>query len=629
MNTNQNSKKSDLTRRDDALLAENARLRKRVAALERQLATHAVCFELEREREWAEKALHKSEERYRSIITTMHEGVILHDQDGAIREWNHRAREMLGRTTEKLLGLAPGDTHWQAIQEDGTPFDGRNHPSLVALRTGHPCSNVVMGIYKPDGTLTWLLVNARPLFDNHTSPPARPCGAVTTFIDITERKQAEDQLTAACADLETVTAQLRRSRDLLRTLFDGLPDGLVLLDNEGRVLAINQAIAALLGRTVKPLLNRFWIDICQEASPPFPCKVVFQTLTDGVAHRQRERYVPPSSAYRSSRILDIQTLPIMEQPHAADPMNRVNQIDQVVVHVVDVTEQLTMETIAIQNERLAASGTLAATVAHEINTPLQSINHCLFLAYDLTDPQRDTYLTMARDEIARISRIVRQLLDFHRPAASPPAPFDVNLLLDRVLNLTGGTLARNRITVVRNLTPNLPPLWGRADQITQVFMNLVLNAQKAMPDGGELRVCTMTMTMTMAMAMATSTPGSGAERPANQPPSPPWLSGEAPDRGTATPPYPGLTAVSPLNHATDVLVVHFEDTGVGMSPEVQARIFDSFFTTGPGGSGLGLTISQKIMTYYGGYIGVQSVPGQGSTFSVVFPLPPGEPGAYE
>jgi hypothetical protein len=531
------------------------------------------------ERRMAEEALRESEERYRSIITTMNEGVILHDKDGAIREWNTRAKNMLGRTTEKLLGQTSVDSNWRAIHEDGKPFAGINHPSLVALRTGRPCSNVVMGIYKPDGSLTWILVNAQPVFCDST--PA-PCGAVTTFTDITQLKQAEEALTKAYTELEIATEELARSRDLLGTLFNGLPDGLVLLDRNGSILAVNQAIANILGYEPDRLLNRSWKNLCREVKPPFPViELVEQTLQDGDIHRRRERYVGKDQ--RTARVLDIQTLPITGSQ---------DTIDQVVVHIVDVTEQLTLEAIAIQHERLAASGALAATVAHEINTPLQSINHCLFLAYDTADPQRDSYLTMAREEIARISKIVRQLLDLHRPTSAQAAPFNVNPLVERVLTLTSSTLVKQQIHVKTELAPELPMLWGHADQITQVLMNLVLNAKKAMPDGGHLCVRTMVCdTASLAFQTRSRENSNGQGAAASSPES----SGKA-------------------------IVLQVEDTGMGMSPDVQERIFDSFFTTSPSGSGLGLTISQKIVVQHGGYISVQSVPGKGSTFSVVFPF---------
>lgn len=527
------------------------------------------------ERKQTEEALRESEERYRSIITTMHEGVVLHDQYGAIREWNNRAKHMLGRTTEKLLGhTSVVDSNWQAIHEDGTPFDGINHPSLVALHTGQPCSNVVMGIYKPDGTLTWILINAQPMFRNQTSSP---WGVVTTFTDITELKQAQEALTRAYTDLEALNTELGRRRDLLRTLFDGLQDGLVLLDKHGYILAINQAIAHILGHDPDALVNKSWISMCQETCPPFPIKLVTQTLEQGKPHRRRERYAGPDP--HSPRVLDIQTLPIIGAEQT---------LDQVVVHIVDVTEQLTLEAIAIQHERLAASGALAATVAHEINTPLQSINHCLFLAYDLTDPHRDSYLTMARDEIARISKIVRQLLDLHRPTSSTPASFAINPLCERVLTLISGSLTRQQITVVRDMAPDLPLLHGHADQVTQVIMNLIMNAKNAMKDGGTLHVRTWLQNGEETMSDSSRSPG-----------------GAASDTNT---------------NQTKAVILQIEDTGTGMSPDVQARIFDSFFTTSPSGMGLGLTISQKIIKHHGGHITLQSNPGQGSRFTVLLPL---------
>lgn len=140
------------------------------------------------ERKQAEDALQKSEERYRSAIAALEEGVFLQDADGVIRACNSSAERILGLSADQIMGLTSYDPRWRAIHEDGSPFPGEAHPTTITLRTGKPCRNVVMGVHKPDGTLTWISVNTQPLAREQR---ARPYAVVASFFDITERKRAE------------------------------------------------------------------------------------------------------------------------------------------------------------------------------------------------------------------------------------------------------------------------------------------------------------------------------------------------------------------------------------------------------------------------------------------------------
>lgn len=135
--------------------------------------------------------LQESEERYRSVITSMTEGVVLQLADGQIITCNASAARILGLTPEQMMGRTSIDLGWRTVQEDGSPFPCQQHPAMISLRTGKPISNVVMGIHKSDKTLTWILINSQPLFQMNQS---QPYGVVTTFADITERKQAEEML---------------------------------------------------------------------------------------------------------------------------------------------------------------------------------------------------------------------------------------------------------------------------------------------------------------------------------------------------------------------------------------------------------------------------------------------------
>ncbi|MEG4816346.1 diguanylate cyclase domain-containing protein [Microcoleus sp. K5-D4] len=135
--------------------------------------------------------LQESEERYRSVITSMTEGVVLQLANGQITACNASAERILGLTPEQMMGRTSVDLDWRIVREDGQPFPGQQHPAILTLRTGQGRSNVVMGIHKSDKTLTWISINSQPLFHLNQS---QPYAVVTTFADITERKRAEEML---------------------------------------------------------------------------------------------------------------------------------------------------------------------------------------------------------------------------------------------------------------------------------------------------------------------------------------------------------------------------------------------------------------------------------------------------
>lgn len=219
--------------------------------------------------------------------------------------------------------------------------------------------------------------------------------------------------------------------------------------------------------------------------------------------------------------------------------------------------------------RLAANARFAATVAHEVNTPLQAIESSLHLAGKATDPeQREAYLRQSRNEIQRIGAILRQLIEFYRPREAP-AGFDVNQVIERVLVLIGGSLRRAGIALVRELAPALPPIQGSAEALVQVLLNLIVNGMQAMPRGG------------------------------------------------------GLTLRSELRQQPDgshVIVVTVSDEGSGVDPALYERIFEPFFTTRPDGTGLGLSVSQQLVEEHGGKIKLVSAPGAGARFEVELPV---------
>jgi signal transduction histidine kinase len=222
----------------------------------------------------------------------------------------------------------------------------------------------------------------------------------------------------------------------------------------------------------------------------------------------------------------------------------------------------------VQAEKMAAVGRLAASIAHEINNPLQAIHNSLHLTLrpNLSPDKQARYLAMAQEEVERLIDIVRRLLEFYRPSRGRRAVTDVNSVIENVLTLMNKRLQHGRISVETRLAPNLPSLPIVQDQVAQVFLNIVINAVEAMSDGGRLSI----------------------------------RSALAKDRKWV--------------YAT------FADNGPGMDEETKASIFEPFFTTKRTGTGLGLAISYGIIERHGGRIEVQSSAGNGSTFVVRLPV---------
>lgn len=134
--------------------------------------------------------LEESEARYRSVVSTMSEGVILQAHDGTIQASNAAAEQILGLSVEQMMGLNSIDPRWRAIHEDGSPYPGEIHPTMLSLQTGQAYSNVVMGVHKPDDTLSWILINSQPIFHPQET---EPYAVVASFTDITQRKLAQQR----------------------------------------------------------------------------------------------------------------------------------------------------------------------------------------------------------------------------------------------------------------------------------------------------------------------------------------------------------------------------------------------------------------------------------------------------
>ena len=205
------------------------------------------------QRQRAEQALAESEERYRSIVTAISEGIVLQDAEGHIIACNESAERILGLAREQMMGLTSLDPRWHAVHEDGTPTTGDDHPIVITRRTGQPQTNVIMGVYRADGTLVWVSVNTQPLY--RPDEPL-PYAVVASFTDITNQRRSE--------------LALRESEARYRALFENSIDGVLLTAPDGRIFAANPEACRMLGRTEEEICRAGRKGVVDSADPRLP-----------------------------------------------------------------------------------------------------------------------------------------------------------------------------------------------------------------------------------------------------------------------------------------------------------------------------------------------------------------------
>ncbi|OGC83627.1 MAG: hypothetical protein A2W07_04255 [candidate division Zixibacteria bacterium RBG_16_43_9] len=206
----------------------------------------------------------------------------------------------------------------------------------------------------------------------------------------------------------------------------------------------------------------------------------------------------------------------------------------------------------VQAEKLAALGQLSAAIAHEVNNPLGIIkNYLAILSQSMKKTDKSwSHLKVVKEEVNRIARIVKQLLDFYQPKSETRIPTDIGFLLEDTLTFVEEQFSKNKIRLAKKIASNLPMVEAFPDELRQVFLNLLMNSRDSMPKGGRIEVS--------------------------------------------------------ARLEKDRLEIEFKDTGSGIEEKDLSRIFEPFYTTKDKGSGLGLWISSEIIKRHGGEIKVRN-----------------------
>ncbi len=268
----------------------------------------------------------------------------------------------------------------------------------------------------------------------------------------------------------------------------------------------------------------------------------------------------------------------------------------------------------IRTEKLASIGRFAAGVAHEVGNPLGSIlgYTSILSREDVTREETQDYLKRIEKEIERINHIVRELLHFARPSRIEIQRIQINKVIEETLSLLSYQKSFKNIETQLSLQPDLPFIQGNESQLSQVLINVVMNAVDAMPDGGTLRIETERQVVGNGLDSDLESPFSPRRK--NDPLETNYSHLRSPN--------PFSMIFSKFAKGDELVKIKIADTGMGIKKENLEKIFDPFFTTKDPdkGTGLGLSISLRIIESFGGEVKVKSEEGKGTAFEIFFPI---------
>lgn len=354
---------------------------------------------------------------------------------------------------------------------------------------------------------------------------------------------------------------LEEVKGLARNILQSIPTGVLTVNRDGLVSAMNPAAETVLNRASSEVLGHNYDAVFPEAD------LIRQTLDEALrAHRHvRQKDVLYECRDRSSRTIRVSTAELTGDDKKAAG---------VILQVQDVTEWLGLEQRVRVADKLAALHTLSAGVAHELRNPLSALDLNLHLleeelkGNDTLGKRSWQYLHVVNAECRRLSGILDNFMKFARPSVMGLHDINVQTLIEHIIALMQFEAEERHVRLERTVENDLPSVLGDETQISQVLVNIIVNAFQAMPNGGLCRI-------------------SVVQREVDEKP---WVE------------------------------IAVEDNGMGIPQEELSRLFEPFYTTKSSGTGLGLAIAYRIMQDHGGTIQVSSVSGSGTTVVTRFPV---------
>jgi PAS domain S-box-containing protein len=484
-------------------------------------------------------ALRKNEARFTELFESLQEGIYITTPEGAILDVNPALVRMLGyESKEEVLKRKVPEIFVDRAERKSIKDQVERQPMIQGQE---------ITLIRKDGTSIVCLNTAAAVRDN-SGRVVRYQGAL---MDITERREME--------------RRLHQQQEFARRLVDSFPDLILVLDTAGHYTFVSPRCKDVLGYDVEDAQQMEFGD----RTHPEDLPLVLSLYKDMLGGKQAFGSVEIRVRHKLG---DWRRIRFNFSPLSDEKGN----IEGVVLSGSDVTDLKRLEEQLIQAEKLAAMGQMLAGVAHELNNPLTAILGVTELLRERsgTDDSTRRQLELTHRQARRAARIVQNLLEFSRPASPQKKPVDLNNLLERTLQLHEHSLRRNNVEVDFHLPADLPGVVGDPNQLIQVFLNLITNAEQAIRevrDSGRIQI--------------------RAGRNGNQ------------------------------------VTITVQDDGVGIRPEALPRIFDPFYTTKRpgGGTGLGLSICMSIIREHGGTIEAETLPGGGSAFTIYLPASSSEP----
>jgi two-component system NtrC family sensor kinase len=483
-------------------------------------------------------ALRKNEARFTELFESLQEGIYITTPDGSILDVNPALVRMLGYDSkEEVLKRQVGEIFVDQAERKSVQEQIERQPMIQGRE---------ITLIRKDGTSVVCLNTAAAVRDN-SGRVVRYQGAL---MDITERREME--------------RRLHQQQEFARRLVDNFPDLILVLDTASHYTFISPRCKEVLGYDLEEAHSMEFGGRTHPEDLPAALSLYQDIIAGGQNFASLE--VRVRHKLGEWRRIRFNFSPLSDEK---------GNIEGVVLSGRDVTDLKRLEEQLIQAEKLAAMGQMLAGVAHELNNPLTAILGVTELLRERAGGDESTrrQLELTHRQARRAARIVQNLLEFSRPASPQKKPLDLNNLLERTLQLHEHSLRRNNIEVDFHLHADLPGVIGDANQLIQVFLNLVTNAEQAIRevrDSGRIQI--------------------RARRHGNQ------------------------------------LMITVQDDGVGIRPEALQRIFDPFYTTKRpgGGTGLGLSICMSIIREHGGNIEAETLPAGGSAFTVYLPAASGQ-----
>jgi PAS domain S-box-containing protein len=480
------------------------------------------------QRKQTEQALKDSEERYRTLVEGANDAVFLETFDGHLVDINTKAGQMLGYDRDELLRLTMADL----VNPDSRLAEEEEE------RDGESSQHREETMVRKDGSQVPVEVNTSIL---------RLKGEkylMSVVRDITLRKEKELRQ-------KHLEQAIIESKKRLMAVFDGIMSPLTITDLDHNIIMVNKATASLFGEKIPRLLGRKCYEAFRSINKPCANCPVSETIRTGKpSHRL-------STNPMVNRTLEEYTYPIFDAS---------GNLSLIINYGIDVTDKIKMERQLVQADKMASLGTLAAGIAHEIRNPMATINlNTQILLRDLAlDQEYQVYMRDIQKEVKKIERIISEILEFSKPKPAHLVETKINEVVLSAHELTRLQLRKDDLSVHFELDDSLPPVLIDPAQISQVVINLVLNAMQAMPDSGDLII---------------------------------------------------KTQLDPRSRRVELLV---RDTGMGIPPDDLANIFDPFFTKKPEGTGLGLAIARQILEKNQAAIRVSSEENKGTAFRILF-----------